>query len=489
MSKPVGSYGGVYDDTHELDTEMQFIVDDPQQQESAFPSIGFVGLGKLGLPVAVAIAERGYKVLGYDNDEPKVEAYMAGRGLPDEPGIKGKLRPDQGSHLLLGCTLEYLVQGADIIFVAVPTPHGPRHDGTQPFDPTDKQPFDTSILKACLQDIMRCLPAYGPHKTIAVISTVLPGTMRDEMWPAIQEVLAERRGEEIPGAEGPPFRFDLCYNPLFIAMGQVMQDFLRPEFVLIGAKAGWSGDKLRRFYEGFYGLQATDGIWAGRIPPIFVTSFVEAEVVKMAYNTFIGQKIVFANTLMEMCHKLGDANVDSVVDVLACATDRLLSPRYLRGGMGDGGPCHPRDNVALSWLADQLKLSADPFAFVMSARDRQTAWIAEIVEQIGNDTIVAGAAFKSGTSLTDGSASILLADLLWQRGLNVALVDPRCAMPVTPALSTDREEPRTIIAAGMMVSRFPWFQELLRPGDTVIDPWRVIEEVPEGVKLIRLGTP
>lgn len=495
MNEPYGSFGGAYDDTHELDTELSFMVDEknakPAKANGA--TIGFVGLGKLGLPVAVAIAQQGYRVLGYDSNDEKVDNYVAGRGLPDEPGLPAALGGVQDTEasgrLVLGCNLSYVVAESDIIFVAVPTPHGSRHDGTHPFDPSDKQPFDTSILEGCLRQILRRVPAYGPDKTIAIISTVLPGTMRDKIQAILHEVMAERLGDVLPGAVGPSLRVQICYNPFLIAMGQVIQDFFHPEFVLIGAERPGDANRLRRFYEAFYGQQDQ------AIPPIFVTTFTEAEIIKMAYNTFISQKITFANAVMEMCHKLGDANVDVVTDVLLHATDRLLSGKYLRGGMGDGGPCHPRDNLALSWLADQLELSADPFGSVMAMRDRQTRWIAKLADEIGRPVWIAGVSFKAGTRLTDGSPSLLLGHILKPRGLLVKLIDPdanwepeRFTSPVFE-MPGDQFGPRTIIAANMMVSRFPWFKELIREGDIVIDPWRVIEEVPEGVKLIRLGDP
>jgi len=99
-----------------------------------------------------------------------------------------------------------------------------------------------------------------------------------------------------------------------------------------------------------------------------------AELIKVAYNTYIGMKIAFANTLMEICHKMGNIDVDQVTGALTFASRRLMSGAYLTGGMGDGGGCHPRDNIALSWLAQRLDLSFDWFASVMGAREKQTVW-------------------------------------------------------------------------------------------------------------------
>ena len=91
-------------------------------------------------------------------------------------------------------------------------------------------------------------------------------------------------------------------------------------------------------------------------------------------------KIVFANVLMEICHKTG-ANVDEVTDALKLANDRLISGKYFTGGMGDGGACHPRDNIALSWLSRKLNLSFDWFENIMLARQKQTEWLANLMEE------------------------------------------------------------------------------------------------------------
>ena len=129
--------------------------------------------------------------------------------------------------------------------------------------------------------------------------------------------------------------------------------------------------------------------------PVFQTTIASAELAKVSYNTFISMKIAFINTIMEICHKTG-ANVDAVSDSIALATTRLISPAYLRGGMGDGGGYHPRDNIALSWLARELHLSHDFFDSLMQARERQTEWLADLMEEYGQDLpkVILGRSFK-----------------------------------------------------------------------------------------------
>src|SRR2546423_668973 len=177
-------------------------------------------------------------------------------------------------------------------------------------------------------------------------------------------------------------------------MGTTVRDFLNPEFVLIGSDRasgnGTVGDsRLRGFYRTLHDR------------PLFETDVKTAELIKVAYNTFIGQKIVFANAMMELCHKVG-ADADDLAAALGLAGDRIVSPRYLRGGMGDGGPCHPRDNIALSWLSEELGLSHDIFSDIMEAREHQAEWLTDLIAERANGIpiVVHGKAFKPDTPIT-----------------------------------------------------------------------------------------
>jgi UDPglucose 6-dehydrogenase len=158
----------------------------------------------------------------------------------------------------------------------------------------------------------------------------------------------------------------------------------------------------------------------------FVTTIRTAELTKVAYNTFIGLKIAFANTMMELCEKTG-ADVDDLVDALCLGTKRILSPAYMRGGMGDGGGCHPRDNIALSWLAREHSLSYDLFEALMLCREQQTAWLATHVHEEwlkGREVEILGKAYKPGTALTVGSPALLLANILDSWDIEYRHTDP-----------------------------------------------------------------
>ena len=340
--------------------------------------VGFVGLGKLGLPVALAIEAAGHEVCGWDPSE-QVQDTLRTRRLPYvEEGAQELL--DETKLTLM--QPEMLAEWADLIFVAVQTPHQPEFEGVTRL-PAARADFDYRHLEEALASLCdaKC-PA-------VVISTVLPGTM-------------ERLGHT-----------DKLYNPFFIAMGTTIPDFRHPEFVLVGTDGAHPGI-LREFYATIHDR------------PVFVTTIKTAELTKVAYNTFIGLKIAFANTMMELCEKTG-ADIDDLVDAISLADKRLISPAYLRGGMGDGGGCHPRDNIALSWLARETGLSFDLFGALMECREAQTDWLASQVYSewlTGKDVEVLGKAYKPNTALTVGSPSTLLANILTERGITFTHTDP-----------------------------------------------------------------
>ena len=351
--------------------------------------VGFIGLGKLGLPVALAIEDAGHEVRGYD-PSPVVKQIRETGVLPyveqDAQALldKTKLRFEEP---------EVIAEWADLIFIAVQTPHQPQFEGVTRL-PEERADFDYSHLVKAVASVERA-------KLVVVISTVLPGTIQREILDEQLEVWIEKDR--------------LLYNPFFIAMGTTIPDFRNPEFVLVGTDGAHPGP-LRDFYATIHDR------------PVFVTTIKTAELTKVAYNTFIGLKIAFANTMMELCEKTG-ADVDDLMDGLSLANRRIISMAYMRGGMGDGGGCHPRDNIALSWLAREVGLSYDLFEALMICREKQTEWLASLIQEeleAGNaDSVeILGKAYKPETALTVGSPATLLANILRERNVTFDHTDP-----------------------------------------------------------------
>tara|TARA_Y100000114_G_C11705640_1_gene300800 strand:- start:438 stop:1079 length:642 start_codon:yes stop_codon:yes gene_type:complete len=193
-------------------------------------------------------------------------------------------------------------------------------------------------------------------------------------------------------------------------------------------------------------------------------------MIKVTYNTFITMKICLANTVMEVCHRMENMNCDNIMKALFMADERIISTKYLLGGMGDGGGCHPRDNIALSWLAKKLDLSYDWYENLMICREEQTEWLAELVIEQKQKTnlpiVILGKCFKKETNLTVGSPSILLKNILEEKGIEIyKMHDPYIDIEPPPL------EQKAIYFLG---TNHDCFQDYKFPdGSVVLNVWRM----------------
>lgn len=407
-------------------------------------AIGFVGLGKLGLPVALGMANKGHRVVGYDVMPTYLNVQRSKVFKEVEEGIEGLL--DHDGLKVVG-DLREVVSQCSMIFLAVQTPHDPAYEGATRV-PSSVANFNYTFLKSAIDNVVGLCEEMKLDRILVIISTVLPGTM----------------SQLIP-SHAKHVRF--CYNPYFIAMGTVLHDFYHPEFILLGANDQWAADQVQAFYKTI-----TDS-------RVFRTTIENAELIKVSYNTMISMKLAFVNQLMEICDHTPNTNVDDVTDALKLATKRLVSPAYMTAGMGDGGGCHPRDNIAMSWLARELNLKTDFCAFIMKAREMQTEYLADVACNYAKETslpiIVLGKAFKPNTRLTTGSPSVLLYNIIKERTENVEIVDD---MP-----------PSAPIAVYVIGTRHDRFQEIRFPkGSVIVDPNRYISPQ-EGCLLHSVGKP
>jgi UDPglucose 6-dehydrogenase len=407
--------------------------------------IGFIGLGKLGMPVAVSLA-RVFDVVGHD----VTTSLMDKNNYPHReagPDGTGDFKTWLASSKIRFGTLQETVEHADVIYLAIQTPHHPEYEGTVPLPP-ERVDFDYSYLRSAAENVAKFVK---PSQTVVVISTTLPGSIRREVMPVLKG------------------KCRLVYNPFFIAMGTVMRDFLHPEFVLIGTDRE-ADQPVIDVYQKFY-LQLT-----GAVPPICRMTIESAELTKVAYNTFISTKLTFVNMLMEVCHQVG-ADVDSVTGALCKGTDRLLSPKYMTAGMGDGGGCHPRDNIAMSYLARKLNLSCDIFENLMLARQHQAHWLVNLMKQYDLPKIILGKSFKPETNIVTGSPALLCAELLRRDGFDCTIWDPH----------VDADPLELKKAVYLIGTKHNEFRDFTFPrGSVVLDPHRYIPDA-AGVTVIRIG--
>ena len=332
--------------------------------------IGFIGLGKLGMPCAEAVATKGFDVAGYD------------------------ILPKTSSQIEIRESIEDVCRDRDIVFVATPTPHEDGYDGRSPTSHLPVKDFNYDAVKKVLTT---CNKHMGMTQTLVLISTVLPGTCRRELQPLVTNT-------------------KLMYNPYLIAMGTVADDMINPEMIMIGSRNGLKGKncKIRsELLESFYNQVCEN------YPRMEFGTFEEVESMKIFYNTFISNKVALVNMIQDVAHKLGHMDVDVVTGALAKSTKRIVSPAYMKAGMGDGGACHPRDNIALRWLAKELSLGYDMFESIMTAREQQAETMAKAILTHGKNIWFSSDSYKAGTDLIDGSSSLLVQHYVKKHGGNL----------------------------------------------------------------------
>jgi UDPglucose 6-dehydrogenase len=323
----------------------------------------------------------------------------------------------------------------DFIFVAVPTPHDPLYAGDKPTAHLPKKDFSYDAVSSVLVQLNDFV---NPKKTtIVLISTVLPGTIRREFAPVL--------------------KYPLIYNPYLIAMGTVKEDMRNPEMIIIGNETGCIDlrlDALMVIYKNICSTQVrmVTGTWE------------EAEAVKIFYNTFISAKLSLVNMIQDVAESLGHMNVDVVTKALADSTKRIMSPMYMTAGMGDGGPCHPRDNIALRYLAEQYDLGYDLFDTIMLSRERQAENLAKAILGYGPNVIILGKGYKPNTPLVDGSYSLLVGHYLQKHGGAVQYYDPYTGNTVLEKVDNP------VYLIGYISDWVRSFQFV--SGSTIVDPWR-----------------
>ena len=408
-------------------------------------NIGFLGLGKLGLPVALAVEDKGHKVFGYDISN-KVKSFVKLKKIPYKEVEAPKLLKKSKLKLL---SIKNLVSESEIIFVPIQTPHNKKYEGITAI-PKKRVDFDYKFLKNGIKELANEIQKQKKNKVVIIISTVLPGTISREIKPLLNKYVK------------------LCYNPFFIAMGTTINDFLNPEIILFGVDDKHAAKKAEKFYKTINNS------------PFFKTSIENAELIKVCYNTFISTKIAFINTIMELCHNLPNTNVDEVSRALSKCKGRIISDKYLSGGMGDGGGCHPRDNIALSWLARKKNLSMDWFEATMLQREKQTIWLTKLIKDNlpkNKKVYILGKTFKPETNIITGSPSVLLGNFMKSKNIKFKYYDP----------FLDKKKPKFKSGLYFIGTRHIQFKKFKFPkGSTVIDTFRYIPKNTK-INLISLG--
>jgi UDPglucose 6-dehydrogenase len=441
-------------------------------------SVSVIGLGKLGAPLAACFAARGFQVIAADVEAQKVDAI--GRGIPPvhEPGLAELLKEAKG-RLQATQDTEAAVRDTDATFIVVGTPSEPSGG------------FSLRYALPTCEAIGRALRGKHRYHLVVLTSTVMPGSTGGEIKSALERASGKRCGQD----------FGLCYNPEFIALGTVIRDFYNPDFLLIGESDPRAGDMLSDLY-----LRTCKNS-----PSIARMNFINAEITKLAVNTYITTKISYANMLARLCEKLPEADVSVVT--YALGLDSRIGPKYLKGAVSYGGPCFPRDNRAFAALAAQ----SGAFADLAEATDRfnrsQIKALAEFVKthRSGNDPIgILGLTYKPETDVVEESFGLMLAQELAAPKHPVVVFDPSadlarvCSNNKSLRAANSAED--CIAQSAVVVLATPWqeFRDLplsawMQPfraapsfhgaQRVVIDCWRALPhlEGSQTVQYVRLG--
>jgi len=431
--------------------------------------ISVVGLGKLGSPLAAVFASKGFDVTGVDVNATYVDAINIGKAPFDEPRLQELIdanRPRLRATLDIG----EAVGATDVTFVIVPTPS----DANGRFS-------NTSVLSA-MEAIGNALRSKDSYHLVIVTSTVMPGSTGGEI-----RVVLERHAQRTVGPT-----LGLCYNPEFIALGTVVRDMLRPDMVLIGESDSKAGDVLESLYARTCDNQ----------PVIRRMSFVNAELTKISVNTFVTTKISYANMLADICDRLPGADVNVVTQ--AIGSDSRIGAKYLKGAIGYGGPCFPRDNVAFGVLARSLGARADLAEATDALNRYQIERLLTVVETRLNTSGavgVLGLSYKPDTAVVEESQGLALVGGLLELGHRVVAYDPKALPAAQAALRRSFDAASSaadcVRRANLVVVTTPWpefsnvpLDAFERSGDrlTVIDCWRIMSPAVASVaEVINLG--
>jgi UDPglucose 6-dehydrogenase len=405
--------------------------------------IGFIGLGKLGLECAEVFANH-YEVRGSD------------------------IYP-RTSDTVKVCDIQETVQESEWIFVAVPTPHAEGYDGSVPSSHMEPQDFGHD---AVIDAIVKINHYATSSKKVVLISTVLPGTTRHYFVPRLDS------------------QHEFLYNPYLIAMGSVKWDMVNPEMIMIGTEDGNPNTLAQELIDIYRPMMQN-------APRYEIGTWDECEAIKIFYNTFISAKVGLANMIQDFAMRIGNINVDVVTDALARSTMRIMGPKYMTAGMGDAGACHPRDNIALRWLAKEYNLGYDMFDTIMHAREIQAKNLAEFLivqaQKHNLPIVIHGKAYKPDVPYCIGSYSTLIGHYVNASGHRAIYVD-HLADDTTDVVA-GIDGPAVVLMAHNRHVTYGYtgqdqtdiFYYDIKAGSVIVDPWRAISQTLEGMTVIHYG--
>ena len=406
-----------------------------------------IGLGKLGASMLAGMASRNLKVIGLDINSAAVDAVNAGCAPVYETDLDSTIKKYK-DNIEATTSFEDAVLETNISFVIVPTPSD------------SSGAFSIKYAINAFAEIGKVLKNKNAYHTVVLTSTVLPGACRYKLLPVLEKESGKKCGED----------FGLCYNPEFIALGSVIKDFLNPDFYLLGQFDERSGDALAEIHNKVSVNKA----------PIKRMSLENAEIAKIAINSFVTLKISYANILSEICEQVPTADIDIVSD--AVGMDSRIGRKYLTGGLGFGGPCFPRDNIALDFLGKQIGIDSSLLkmndTYNRDNGKRILDRFKSLLPKSGKVSVL-GLSYKPYSHITEESASVVLTESLQNAGYLVYAYDPLVKGGVNCIFSKNIQECLKDSAVVFVANADPEFMALSEndfPKDAVvIDFWRCLK--------------
>jgi len=354
--------------------------------------VAVLGLGKVGLTLAVCLAKSGQQVIGVDVRDDAVAAINDRSVRTSEPGVMDGLSALPRGQLTATTDVAAAIRACKASFVIVPTPSNTLGGFSNRF-----------VLKAC-REIGESLRGVAHAHTVAMVSTVLPGSSDTRLIPLLEETSGRKIGQGL----------GYCYNPSFIALGEIVRGFEHPDYLLVGESDPAAGDVIIDIHNRMIANNA----------PLSRMSPVEAEITKIASNTHETMRVSFANMLLSICGEVPGANVDRVTNALT----HRMGRRFFKGAVPYGGPCWPRDNQALSVFMDMIGAPSQMPRTVDTFNAEHGRYVLRKILEVapaGSSVGVVGLAYKPGTFVIERSYSIDLVNWLVAEGRKVVAWDPQ----------------------------------------------------------------
>ena len=406
-------------------------------------TIGVVGLGKVGLPLALVMAKY-FDVKGVDINS-VIVSRIKRREMFFEPNVNEYLEK-YGDHLEVSTDFE-IITPCSVIFVCVQTPSAP--DGM----------FNLRYVLSAISELSKYL---RKSQILVVASTINPTDMDEQIIPFLKKLGVLKRIK------------DVCYNPAMIALGNAIYGFEHPDYVLIGESNKQAGKRL-------------EDVWKKIVPdntPIIHGSIVDIETAKFALNLALVNKIAFINTVTEFCEGVG-ADIDFIAEILKLEP-RITGKKMFRGGLGFGGPCFPRDVVAFKRVSEKFGVSSYLCDAIQQVDKEQILRSVELIDGFHKKRVgILGITYKPNTPLTVESQALQIAHALQRKRYEVAIYDPlgmESAKRLLKGVKFTNSMRQCVCNSEIVFIAVPWweFSELeakdFKRDQIIIDPWRVLRD-------------